>query len=367
MSSNSDEDAWSYITEALMWWGVIMSALFAVSFLWIRLIHFIKRYIRSEEESLGLTNRVFPDLARRDSFFASSISARRISTARRLTSAAFLQEADHRTLNLERLKFAMSLVEKIMRPSMPYIVHLLMNAMQIVLSILVCIATVANLSSKSISLWWASLRTAFVVFFIIDFFARAKVFEGSFFGYLSTPTTLVDTLSLVSVFVSFNHWISMSFLRAIMALAALESSKSFWLYRFRMSYITGEKLILLGQAITIIYVFSCTIFILETIGNPPGTEYASDQFSFFTSIYFTFITVTTVGYGDVYAKTFLGRLSVICFVIVGIVVFTDHITKLAQFIRQNAEGKGYFNRSYDEEFVIVCGNLNFDMVYDVAR
>jgi hypothetical protein len=68
-----------------------------------------------------------------------------------------------------------------------------------------------------------------------------------------------------------------------------------------------------------------------------------------------------------YAKTLTGRISVIIFVILGIVSFTEHITKLASYLKDSAEGKGNFNNKLEEQFVIISGDVSFEKVEDIAR
>ena len=86
---------------------------------------------------------------------------------------------------------------------------------------------------------------------------------------------------------------------------------------------------------------------------------------FFNSIYFTVITAATVGYGDMFAKSFASRILVILFVIVGIWSFTNHITKLAEYIRESAKGKGKFDNYHNDSFVVIAGNITFNMVEDI--
>jgi hypothetical protein len=248
---------------------------------------------------------------------------------------------------------------------LPLPVRIGFSLTQFVMSVIVCVGAITTLSAREIPLWWSTLRTVIIVFFFMDFIVRAKVFDGPFYRYLLRPSSIIDVLSVVSMIVSFDSWLSLSYLRSLMGLEAFRELRVFWVYKLKLSNVDGQKLVLIAEVTTLVFVFACTIFILENIGNPPGTYYDPSEWTFFNSIYFTVITAATVGYGDMFAKSFASRILVILFVIVGIWSFTNHITKLAEYIRESAKGKGKFDNYHNDSFVVIAGNITFNMVEDI--
>ena len=56
---------------------------------------------------------------------------------------------------------------------------------------------------------------------------------------------------------------------------------------------------------SVIFVAASFIFALETLGDPPGelAEYNKEAWTLLSSFYFIFVTISTVGYGDLYPVT----------------------------------------------------------------
>lgn len=62
-------------------------------------------------------------------------------------------------------------------------------------------------------------------------------------------------------------------------------------------------------------------------------EFASGRELYLTSFYFTVTTITTVGYGDMSASTFMEQILCICIMLIGVIgfslasgAFTNYIT-----------------------------------------
>lgn len=59
---------------------------------------------------------------------------------------------------------------------------------------------------------------------------------------------------------------------------------------------------------------------LENSGDPLEFENAQ-KLSYWTCVYFLIVTMSTVGYGDVFCNTVLGRTFLVFFLLVGLVSF----------------------------------------------
>lgn len=77
-----------------------------------------------------------------------------------------------------------------------------------------------------------------------------------------------------------------------------------------------NKNMLIGTPLT--YPFSQ--FQLENSGDPLEFENAQ-SLSYWTCVYFLIVTMSTVGYGDVFCHTVLGRTFLVFFLLVGLVSF----------------------------------------------
>lgn len=152
----------------------------------------------------------------------------------------------------------------------------------------------------------------------------------SFVDYFTIPP------SFVSIYLD-RTWIGLRFLRALRLMTVpdilqylniLKTSSSIRLAQlvsiFISVWLTAAGIIHLvsGRIITS-FLRSCLIvcgssFQLENSGDPLDFK-NPQQLSYWTCVYFLIVTMSTVGYGDVYCETVLGRTFLVFFLLVGLV------------------------------------------------
>lgn len=156
------------------------------------------------------------------------------------------------------------------------------------------------------------------VFFTYELFARWKL-VGWGYRHLTRPLFWIDLIAVLPFFIGF--FVSKDALHLVRTLRLLRLFKT-------LPYIPGVKL--LGTALmralpqvrtliaveAMIVVFS-TAAIYECERYVEGTAFTS----LFDSIWFTAVTVTTVGYGDMTPETLLGRMIALATFLTGLVLF----------------------------------------------
>lgn len=77
----------------------------------------------------------------------------------------------------------------------------------------------------------------------------------------------------------------------------------------------------------------------------------------FDAIWYTIVTVTTVGYGDIAPASFLGRLSAMALLLVGVAIFGALSGKFASFIldRQQKKDRGLLKMTNMKNHLLICG------------
>ena len=160
-----------------------------------------------------------------------------------------------------------------------------------------------------------------VVVFILDYLARwvtadLKLGKGalSFVIYPFTPMAIIDLLSILPVFLALNDA-----LRTLRVLRLFRAARAFKLIRYSRSAsaisAVFEKqrqalLAVLCFAIAYILVSALVVFNVEP-----------DTFrTFFDAVYWAVVSLTTVGYGDLYPSTDVGRAIAMISSLMGVAV-----------------------------------------------
>lgn len=188
-------------------------------------------------------------------------------------------------------------------------------------------------------------------------------------------------------------WLDLGFLRSYVGYVVVDNL--FQQYKNKTFF--SQVLMVIFKAVCLVFFAAAVLFSLERLGELPytnsfllhvykcsnedGTDYilmkskdgtddfpdCSETWSFFSSIYFMFVTVSTVGYGDFSPKTVLGQLMVCVIIVFGIYTFAN---ESAAFMNLFAEHRGTqmkYSCSRNACHVIVTGNPSAAQAKDFIR
>ena len=164
-----------------------------------------------------------------------------------------------------------------------------------------------------------------VVVFIIDYLMRwmtadYKFGSRSFISFLVYPFTPMAIIDLVSILPSL-ILISKSFkaLRIIRMLKALRAFRALRIFRYSKGVLmiievlkSSKNSLITVAGIVVGYIMVCALIIFNV--EPESFD------TFFEAIYWATVSLTTIGYGDIYPVTFLGRLITMVSLVFGIAV-----------------------------------------------
>ena len=83
---------------------------------------------------------------------------------------------------------------------------------------------------------------------------------------------------------------------------------------------------------------------------------AADIKNFFDAIWWSLVTITTVGYGDMVPVTFWGRIIGIVFILLGFIIFSIFTAFIASgFIDQKIKARKGLNKIKEKNHIVICG------------
>ena len=92
-----------------------------------------------------------------------------------------------------------------------------------------------------------------------------------------------------------------------------------------------KKIVLLYYVLILVLVVLGAALVTYTLGRTPG-NFNTGINSFVTAVYFTIVTISTVGYGDITPVSTIARLFVIALIIIGLGTFAFVLTSLSSDI-----------------------------------
>jgi hypothetical protein len=91
------------------------------------------------------------------------------------------------------------------------------------------------------------------------------------------------------------------------------------------------------------------------------------QLQFHQGLYFMFVTITTIGYGDIRPVTVLGQTFVVVFMSVSLIIVPRQLSKLRLNSRKNYLNVRYDNPWRTDGHLLLCGNLSSRALIDFVH
>lgn len=155
--------------------------------------------------------------------------------------------------------------------------------------------------------------------FILDYLLRWATADialergaKSFLMYPVTPMAIIDLLSILPFFVPMNQGFkALRLLRMVRALRAIRFIRESRSFRVIGNVLKRERALLLSVgALALVYVLACALVIFNVEPDSFNT--------FFDAIYWACVSLTTVGYGDIYPVSDLGRIVTMLSSLIGV-------------------------------------------------
>jgi len=200
-----------------------------------------------------------------------------------------------------------------------------------------------------------AFNVGFMVYFLIRFVAATDklhfMFEiGSFVDYFTIPPMFV------SIFLH-RTWIGLRFLRVL----RLMSIPDILQYLNVLKLSTSIRLTqLIAMFISVWLAAAGIVHLLENSGDPPDFD-NGQILTYWDCVYFMMVTMSTVGYGDIYCMTTLGRAFQVLFLTVGLALFASAIPEIIELLGQRSKYGGAFKNERGRH-IVVCGHITYESV-----
>ncbi|XP_043911752.1 calcium-activated potassium channel subunit alpha-1 isoform X30 [Protopterus annectens] len=109
------------------------------------------------------------------------------------------------------------------------------------------------------------------------------------------------------------------------------------------------------------------IHLVENSGDPWENFSNSQPLTYWECVYLLMVTMSTVGYGDVYAKTTLGRLFMVFFILGGLAMFARYVPEIAALILNRKKYGGSYNSTRGRKHIVVCGHITLESVSNFLK
>uniref|UniRef100_A0A8C7QGA7 BK channel n=1 Tax=Oncorhynchus mykiss TaxID=8022 RepID=A0A8C7QGA7_ONCMY len=207
---------------------------------------------------------------------------------------------------------------------------------------------------------------AFNVFFLLYFGLRFIAANDKLWFWLEV-NSVVDFFTVPPVFVSVylnRSWLGLRFLRALRLIQFSE------ILQFLNILKTSNSIKLVNLCSIFISTWLTAagfIHLVENSGDPWENFQNSQSLSYWECVYLLMVTMSTVGYGDVYAKTTLGRLFMVFFILGGLAMFARYVPEIAALILNRKKYGGSYNSTRGRKHIVVCGHITLESVSNFLK
>ncbi|XP_037128208.1 calcium-activated potassium channel subunit alpha-1a isoform X32 [Syngnathus acus] len=207
---------------------------------------------------------------------------------------------------------------------------------------------------------------AFNVFFLLYFGLRFIAANDKLWFWLEV-NSVVDFFTVPPVFVSVylnRSWLGLRFLRALRLIQFSE------ILQFLNILKTSNSIKLVNLCSIFISTWLTAagfIHLVENSGDPWENFTNFQSLSYWECVYLLMVTMSTVGYGDVYAKTTLGRLFMVFFILGGLAMFASYVPEIIELIGNRKKYGGSYSAVNGRKHIVVCGHITLESVSNFLK
>ncbi|XP_072123063.1 calcium-activated potassium channel subunit alpha-1-like [Mobula birostris] len=225
---------------------------------------------------------------------------------------------------------------------------------------------------RSIEDTWVVLRTLEVVdlgfnsFFLFYFGLRFIAADDKFWFWVEL-NSIVDFFTIPPVIISLYFKRDCIGLRFMRTLRLLQLPEILQYLRILRKHTKIKLVSLLSVFVGTWLTAAGFIHTIENSGDPWRQENNSQQLTYWQCVYLLLVTMSTVGFGDLTARTTLGQVFMAFFIILGMVLFASHVPEIIEIIGSHHKYTGSYRAVVGKKHIIVCGHITLSSLHELLK
>eukprot|EP00118_Oscarella_pearsei_P007407 m.36174 g.36174 ORF g.36174 m.36174 type:complete len:1065 (+) comp32214_c0_seq3:113-3307(+) len=208
---------------------------------------------------------------------------------------------------------------------------------------------------------WFIIDVAANVYFFIHFLLRFLAADDKLSMWVSLES-IVDYFTVPPIIVALasrRYWLGFRFMRILKIMQVKEVLQVTGLVKPGLVL----QLSIVGINFFTAWLTASGFFhLVENYGDPWNNGSSRNPLSYPTTLYFTMVTVSTVGYGDISPTTALGRIFFVLFIIGGLALFATYTPMFIDFFNFMSPYERSLKENPKKKHVIVCGHITEETV-----
>ncbi|KAI0210709.1 Calcium-activated potassium channel slowpoke [Lamellibrachia satsuma] len=202
---------------------------------------------------------------------------------------------------------------------------------------------------------------AFNIFFMIYFFIRF-VAAADKLWFLVEIYSFVDYFTIPPSFVAIylnRNWLGLRFTRVLRLMTIPDVLQYLNILKTSNSIRLCQ---LVSTLISIWFTAAGFVHLVENSGDPFYNFSNPHRMTYWESVYFMLVTMSTVGYGDIFCQTVIGRTFMVFFILGALAMFASFIPEIADILGTRTRYGGSYKKEHGKRHVILCGHITYESV-----
>ncbi|ESO01730.1 hypothetical protein HELRODRAFT_112655 [Helobdella robusta] len=201
----------------------------------------------------------------------------------------------------------------------------------------------------------------FNIFFMFYFFIRFLAAQDKL-SFLFEIFSLVDYFTIPPSFVAIylnRNWLGLRFTRALRLMTIPDVLQYLNVLKTSNSIRLCQ---LVSTLISVWFTGAGFVHLVENSGDPFTGFTNIHAMSYWECVYFTLVTMSTVGYGDTYCHTTLGRIFMVFFILGALAMFASFIPEIMDILGTRSKYGGAYKTEGGKKHIVLCGHITYESV-----